>query len=68
MLLQLFVTQPLDELGSDILIRVCILGSRSAVLSPAGAPMGSPEKASNFFERSLDSAPACATIDIEVPD
>lgn len=67
MLLQFSVTQPLNDPGSNTLIRSCMLGSRSAVVSTAPAPMENPKKASDLFEGSLDSAPACAAIGIEVP-
>jgi hypothetical protein len=68
MLLQFSVTQLLNDPASDILIRTCVLGSRPAVITPSTTHMSNPKKASNLFHQSLDSAPACVTIGIEVPD
>ena len=60
MLLQLSVTQPLDDPDSDILIRTCTLGHLSASALPASLGVKeNPKKSSHLFEKSLDIAPAC---------
>ncbi|GAB1317774.1 chitinase [Madurella fahalii] len=71
MLLQLSVTQPLDDPASAILIRSCTLGSRP----PSGSVsftlrkplMGNPKKSEGLFRPKLDSAPACVAAATEVP-
>ncbi|KFY08962.1 hypothetical protein V492_05773 [Pseudogymnoascus sp. VKM F-4246] len=73
MLLQFSVTQPLDDPAIRVLIRGCTLGSSSATNSiasnsTASRPMENPKKASNLFEASLDTAPACAVNGVECQD
>ncbi|KAL7629535.1 hypothetical protein AAE478_001056 [Parahypoxylon ruwenzoriense] len=68
MLLQLSVTQPLDDPASNILIRSCTLGSRSDAVSVAATPVENPKKASALFEASLGFAPACAVTGAEIQE
>jgi hypothetical protein len=74
MLLQLSVTQSLDDPASNILIRSCTLGepSLAALAAPVNGtsnlePVENPKKASDLFQASLDIAPACSFIGIQAP-
>ncbi|KAL5316125.1 hypothetical protein ACEPPN_017003 [Leptodophora sp. 'Broadleaf-Isolate-01'] len=73
MLLQLSVTQSLAKSTSHTLIRSCTLGEQSPSILATSVngssnlePVENPKKASDLFEGSLDIAPACSFIGIEL--
>lgn len=61
MLLQFSVTQPLDDPGSTILIRSCLLGAESARIATelSGSAVDNPKMEQSLLEPPLDFAPAC---------
>ncbi|KAH8585563.1 glycoside hydrolase family 18 protein [Bisporella sp. PMI_857] len=78
MLLQLSITQPLDDPASNILIRSCALAEPSFMAfsdspifrnesSSLEKPIENPKKASELVEASLDIAPACSFVGTRVP-
>ncbi|KAF4508203.1 hypothetical protein G6O67_004613 [Ophiocordyceps sinensis] len=67
MLLQLSVTQPLDDPDSTILIRSCTLESvLDDNVTETRPPVDNPKKANDIFWPSLDEAPACLATGLEV--
>lgn len=68
MLLQLSVTQFLNDSVFDILIRICMLESSFVVIFFSAIHMSNLKKTSNLFQKNLESASTCVTIDIETSD
>ena len=62
MLLQFSVTQPLEDLSSDIFKRSCSLETPKALGLNSTATIENPKMARYVFESSLDSSPACAVV------
>ncbi|KAK4072464.1 CAZyme family GH18 and CBM24 [Trichoderma harzianum] len=70
MLLQLSITQPLDDPISNILIRSCTLGSQETPsFKSTVSSIQNPKKGKNLFRGgSLKNSPACAITGFEVDD
>lgn len=67
MLMQLPISQPLDDPQSSILIRCCTFGSQEDSRISSSAPVENPKKSVVLFQSSLESAPACISSSQEVP-
>ncbi|EZF93084.1 hypothetical protein H113_06103 [Trichophyton rubrum MR1459] len=67
LLVQLSVTQPLDDLESTILLRTCTSSSNISHAF-AAKQINNPKKSEELYQRRLDTAPVCVTTGIEVQD